>query len=109
MLCKFCNAEMEDDRLYCPVCGKRQDVQITKEERTEKPAKKDDWKTIAGVAAVLAVVCLLAVVFMMGRKDNAGQGTTATTTTPETTVPVITAPESKGIKGSNRIALRHVL
>lgn len=97
MLCKFCNAEIEDDRLYCPICGKRQDVEINKEGQTQKPAQKGDWKLIAGVAAVLAVACLLAVAFMTGRKDNpgAGQGTTATTT--ETTAPESEYSQHAGI------------
>ena len=93
MICKFCNAEMEDDRLYCPACSKRQDVKTAMDAQAKKPVKKDDWKLIVGVAAVLAVACLLAAIFMMGRKDNTGAGTT--TTTPETTVPVFTAPESE--------------
>ena len=96
MICKFCNAEIENDRLYCPNCGKRQDEEIAPESQTpKKPAKDSGWKLIAGVAAVIAVACLLVVTFMLGRQDNsgAGQGTTAATT--EITVPMYTAPVSE--------------
>ena len=96
MICKFCNAEIEDDRLYCPNCGKRQDEEIMPEsENLKKPAKDGGWKLIAGVAAVIAVACLMVVFFMLGRQNDSGVGQNTSATTTETTAPVHTAPESE--------------
>ena len=83
MLCKFCKAEMEDDRLYCPECGKRQDAKQEEPEtkKTAKDRKAELFPVIAGIAAVLAVACLLLVILLSNKDSNipSGDGTQATT------------------------------
>lgn len=99
MLCKFCNAEIEDDRLYCPNCGKRQDAQAAPDQEAQvqnKPADKDVRKLIVGIVAVLVVAGLLVMLFVMGRKDDTDAGQEdGTTTTSGTTTSVIEAPTSE--------------
>ena len=99
MLCKFCNAEMEDDRRYCPVCGKRQDAKMESEQEKKEQKKKADtgtWKLIVGIALGLVIAGLLVAVLVSGSKKDADAGQETTTApTTETTTPVIQAPESE--------------
>lgn len=90
MQCKFCNTEMEEGRLYCPECGKRQDVdtQIPAEEKKSDPKKGNLLTVIFGVVAVLAVAALLVVLLLGNNQGNTsatGNGTTNTPTTEATT------------------------
>lgn len=107
MFCKFCNTEMEDDRLYCPECGKRQDKTDTNklteeleietkenkksEEENKKPENKGK-KTISIVPMIVCIIALvLAIVFLVMILIKDGKrgpikptpGTTATTNTEE--------------------------
>ena len=103
MFCKFCNAEMEDDRVYCPECGKRQietvkndlkeDLEIdTKAETENKDKEKKNKKIISIVpmivciiALVLAIVFLVMIIIKDGKREpiKPTPGTTATTNTDE--------------------------
>ena len=84
MQCKFCNAEMEEGRLYCPECGKRQDTEM--QSATEaKPAdnKKGNLLTVIfGVVAVLAVAALLLVLLLGNNGNDTPAPGNSTTTSP---------------------------
>lgn len=101
MRCKFCNAEMEDDRLYCPECGKRQDSQKPsdleqeKQKNTTKAAKKDkkmNWSLIAGVAIGLLIAALVVVLIVLG-----GKGADKTPETTAATEPVSEYAQYAGV------------
>ena len=73
MQCKFCNTEMEEGRLYCPECGKRQDVEVQPEaeEKKAEPKKGNLLTIVFGVIAVLAVAALLVVLLLGNNQGNA--------------------------------------
>ena len=86
MKCKFCFAELEEDMMLCPACGKEQTeevvetvpeetVETTPEEVVEAaPAKKKSkaWKIVLAVAGVIAVAVILAgaIIYSMGLADE---------------------------------------
>lgn len=75
MQCKFCKAEMEADRKYCPVCGKRQDIEKKQEKQTSKNKQKPKtplWQIIAAIALSVILVGLLVYLFVKDAKDKPG-------------------------------------
>lgn len=67
MTCKFCHAEMKDDRKICPECGKRQDVNgapAGEESQMPKQQKKETWKLGLLIAGVVMAIGVLAVVLL---------------------------------------------
>lgn len=102
MRCKFCNTEMEDDRVYCPECGKRQNenakTDLKAENETGKINTKRDTKNkgnksnislvpfiVCIVALILAIVFLVMIIIKDGKREpiKPTPGTTATTNTDE--------------------------
>ena len=81
MQCKFCKAEMEADRKYCPTCGKRQDAPVKKpkQQQKKKAPKTPMWQIVLAIVLSVAIVGLLIYLFVsndgaFGKKPN----TTAT-------------------------------
>lgn len=95
MRCKYCNTEMEEDRRYCPECGKRQDEEIKEEQNSLSKKKKTPlWQYVAAGVLIAALIGLLVFLFAKdGDKKPAGgnegnkPGTSATapTTKPNST------------------------
>ena len=85
MICKFCNAEIQDELEICPICGKNlkeeelsaenvaeetvvgetsvQEVPAVEEE-PEQPAKKKVWPVVLAVVGAVAALGILAVVLL---------------------------------------------
>lgn len=82
MQCKFCKAEMEADRKYCPTCGKRQDapVKIAKQKPSKKKIPKTPtWQIVLAVVLSAAVIGLLIYLFVSGDSDLGRKNPSATT------------------------------
>ena len=84
MVCKFCQKEIEDDRLYCPHCGKRTDGKEVKPKAApEKKNKTPLWQIIALI--VLSAALIVSLVYLFAKEeppaDNTGTGTQSTTAT----------------------------
>lgn len=87
MQCKFCNAEFEDDRRYCPECGKRQDAKKPSDAETakkseQKPKEKksknnNNMTLIVAIIAGLIIAGLVVALLVVTR--NADKPTTETT------------------------------
>lgn len=103
MLCKFCNAEIEADRLYCPVCGKRQDIDTqTKTEQNEPNNQKNKitlWKLILAAVVVVALVCTLVFLLLKDSQNDPGAGASTSgateTTASESDSTIIQEPVSE--------------
>ena len=74
MVCKFCKNEMEDDRLYCPCCGKRQDGKEPREGKEKSPAPKKNktplWQIIAAIVLSAALIACLIYLFVKDHEDE---------------------------------------
>ena len=70
MQCKFCKAEMEADRKYCPVCGKRQDssTKSGKSSPKKKTQQVPTWQIVLAIVLSVLIVGLLVYLFVSG--DN---------------------------------------
>ena len=84
MRCKFCNTEYEDDRRYCPECGKRQDAKKPSEQEVEKKDTKSSKKTQSkknvsnksvamGLVAGLLVAAFVVVLIVLARDSKPEQ------------------------------------
>ena len=106
MFCKFCNTEMEDDRLYCPECGKRQDQELKKEPESKKKEKeKKEKKSLSGLvmtvgvvpmvisAVALIVVIVLLVMIIIKDSKATPQVPPQTTVAPQPETTVTVTPE----------------
>lgn len=70
--CKYCNAEMEENAVLCPECGKSQEEMPAPEETTQpeiQPGSKRSPAMIAAAVAVLVVVLAALVGLLL--KDSA--------------------------------------
>ena len=90
MRCKFCKAEMDDDRKYCPNCGKRQDAPVKNPVKKAKQAaskkktsKTPTWQIVLAILLSVVIVGLLIYLFVSGGDDTDKNDPGVTPTAPQ--------------------------
>ena len=112
MNCKFCGAELVEDKPFCPACGKNNTaeetpveevaaeetaVEVTVEEAvTEEAPKAKSGKTALCITAIVVIVALIIalVVSAVGGKDKEGTTATEPSTELSTTVEYTTPDDT---------------
>lgn len=72
MVCKFCNAEVENEHKFCPFCGKdlsEENVELPEQE-PEVPAKKKVWPLVLAIVGAVVALGALAVVLLTAMGIN---------------------------------------
>lgn len=100
MRCKYCNTEMDEDRRYCPECGKRQDGENkVKQNSLAKKPKTPLWQIIAAGVLIAALAGLLVYIFIKDSDktvtDRNSGGNPAATIAPVTPPTTVTDPTAE--------------
>ena len=92
MKCTNCGAELQQDAMFCNVCGERIEVTPQQSPLSVSPPQKNNNMLIIIIAAIVVAVAVVAAAIIMASSDNNEPQPTENATTPEPVV-VIATPE----------------